>query len=144
MPPHQKQPNSIDLTVGSRVRLRRNMLQMSQEKLAGSVGISFQQIQKYETGMNRISASRLQSIAEALEVSPSYFFEESVSVRTSSSKHADESAPSDGLIEFLSSADGLSLNLAFAKIGDVKVRRRVVELAKAIAATNTTIVTSSD
>ena len=73
---NKKQPNPIDIHVGSRVRLRRMMLGMSQEKLGESLGITFQQIQKYEKGTNRVSASRLQGIARLLSVPVSYFFED--------------------------------------------------------------------
>lgn len=137
-----KRPHLIDESVGRGIRSRRATLGMTQEKLAEKVGVSFQQIQKYESGVNRVSASRLQAIANALDVQPSYFFEGVVNVFNSPPKLANSVDPSGGLIEFLGSAEGLALNLAFAKIGDVRVRRRVVELAKAIAATNTTIVTS--
>ena len=76
MPENKKKPNPIDTHVGSRIRLRRNMLGMSQEKLGESLGITFQQIQKYEKGTNRVGASRLQAIANILDVPVSFFFDD--------------------------------------------------------------------
>ena len=76
MPENKKKPNPIDIHVGGRIRLRRNMLGLSQEKLGESLGITFQQIQKYEKGTNRVGASRLQAIASILEVPVAFFFEE--------------------------------------------------------------------
>ena len=73
---NKKKPNPIDVHVGSRVRLRRNMLGMSQEKLGEALGITFQQIQKYEKGANRVGASRLQAIATVMNVPVSFFFED--------------------------------------------------------------------
>lgn len=76
MKENKKKPNPIDIHVGSRVRLRRNMLGMSQEKLGEHLGITFQQIQKYEKGTNRVGASRLQAIASVLKVPVAFFFED--------------------------------------------------------------------
>jgi transcriptional regulator with XRE-family HTH domain len=132
MPTTQKQPNSVDLSVGSRARLRRNMLRMSQEKLAGTLGITFQQVQKYESGANRISASRLQTIAGALDVSPSYFFDAEGVAEESAGEAGQRFDASGGLTEFLTSTEGLALNLAFGRISDAEVRRRLVNLVKAI------------
>ncbi|RUY60953.1 XRE family transcriptional regulator, partial [Mesorhizobium sp. M7A.F.Ca.CA.001.13.1.1] len=73
---NKKKPNPIDIHVGSRIRLRRNMLGMSQEKLGENLGITFQQIQKYEKGTNRVGASRLQAIASILGVPVAFFFED--------------------------------------------------------------------
>ena len=73
---NKKKPNPIDIHVGSRIRLRRTMLGMSQEKLGESLGITFQQIQKYEKGTNRVGASRLQNIASILNVPVSFFFDD--------------------------------------------------------------------
>lgn len=128
---NKKQPNPIDIHVGSRVRLRRMMLSMSQEKLGESLGITFQQIQKYEKGTNRIGASRLQHIAAVLEVPVSFFFEDAPG-NTPEGGFA-ESRPAAFVTEFLSSAEGLQLNKAFVRISDPKVRRKVVELVRALA-----------
>ena len=125
-----KQPLATDIHVGSRVRMRRKMLGMSQEKLGEQLGITFQQIQKYEKGTNRIGASRLQRISEILDVPVSYFFPDQAS--DASPGMAEEGGP-DYVVDFLSTAEGLELNRAFARIKDVKVRRKVIELVRAVA-----------
>lgn len=129
------QPNPIDVHVGSRIRMRRTMLGMSQERLGDAVGITFQQIQKYEKGTNRVGASRLQAISTSLKVPVSFFFEgapngEAVADMVPDTTSATEST----LVEFLTTPEGLQLNRSFAKIADAKVRRKVVELVKAMAA----------
>ncbi len=130
----KKKPNPIDVHVGSRVRLRRMMMSMSQEKLGEQLGITFQQVQKYEKGTNRIGASRLQNIAEILQVPVSFFFEGSPSENTDGSKgDGFQESSSSFMIEFLSSTEGLQLNRAFSRINDAKVRRRIVELVKTLA-----------
>ncbi|MCT8998244.1 helix-turn-helix domain-containing protein [Chelativorans intermedius] len=130
---NKKKPNPIDVHVGSRIRLRRNMLGISQEKLGESLGITFQQIQKYEKGTNRVGASRLQAIASILNAPVSFFFE---------GAPGEDGAPAPGMAEegaafvtdFLNTSEGIQLNRAFVKISDPKVRRRVLELVKALAA----------
>ena len=129
---NKKQPNPIDIHVGSRVRLRRMMMNMSQEKLGDSLGITFQQIQKYEKGTNRIGASRLQHIARVLSVPVSYFFEDAPGGSTQASGFAESQAASY-VVDFLSSSEGLQLNRAFVRIKDAKVRRKLIELVRAIA-----------
>lgn len=128
---NKKQPNPIDIHVGGRVRLRRMMQSMSQEKLGESLGITFQQIQKYEKGTNRIGASRLQNIASVLQVPVSFFFEDAPGVSTESG--FAESRPAAFVTDFLSSSEGLQLNKAFLRIKDAKVRRRLVDLIQSIA-----------
>ncbi|MBN9020093.1 MAG: helix-turn-helix transcriptional regulator [Rhizobiales bacterium] len=128
---NKKQPNPIDIHVGSRVRLRRMMQGMSQEKLGESLGITFQQIQKYEKGTNRIGASRLQHIASVLEVPVSFFFEDAPGAATEPG--FAESRPAAFVTDFLASAEGLQLNKAFVRIKDAKLRRRIVELVRSIA-----------
>ena len=128
---NKKQPNPIDIHVGSRVRLRRMMQGMSQERLGESLGITFQQIQKYEKGTNRIGASRLQHIASVLEVPVSFFFEDAPGASAMSG--FAESRPAAFVTDFLASAEGLQLNRAFVRIKDAKVRRRIVELVRSIA-----------
>jgi transcriptional regulator with XRE-family HTH domain len=128
----KKAPNPIDRHVGSRVRMRRMMLGMSQEKLGDALDLTFQQVQKYEKGTNRIGASRLQSIAHILQVPVAFFFEGA----PSGAGHADglAEAPSPAYIsDFLASSEGLALTKAFMRIKDPKVRRRVVDLVEAIA-----------
>ncbi|WP_105381282.1 helix-turn-helix domain-containing protein [Neorhizobium alkalisoli] len=130
---NKKKPNPIDIHVGSRIRLRRTMLGMSQEKLGESLGITFQQIQKYEKGTNRVGASRLQNISSILNVPVSFFFEDAPGDHSGQSGMAEASS-SNYVVDFLSSAEGLQLNRAFVKIADPKVRRRLVDLVKALAA----------
>ncbi|KXG86987.1 helix-turn-helix domain-containing protein [Agrobacterium bohemicum] len=123
----KKSPNSIDIHVGSRIRLRRVMLGLSQEKLGDGLGITFQQVQKYEKGTNRVGASRLQHISELLDVHISYFFE---GVPDASQDRAPV-APS-ALSQFLNSKEGISLAKAFSAIEDTRVRRRVLELVQSL------------
>src|SRR3954465_7605567 len=131
---NKKKPNPIDMLLGSRIRLRRTMLGMSQEKLGESLGITFQQIQKYEKGTNRVGASRLQNISSILNVPVSFFFEDAPGDHTSSAGGMAEASSSNYVVDFLSSSEGLQLNRAFVKISDGKVRRKGVELVKALAA----------
>jgi transcriptional regulator with XRE-family HTH domain len=129
---NKKKPNPIDTHVGSRVRLRRNMLGMSQEKLGESLGITFQQIQKYEKGTNRVGASRLQAISTILNVPVSFFFEDAPGVPTATGGMSEPNSTSF-VVDFLNSAEGLQLNRAFAKISDAKVRRKLVDLVRTLA-----------
>ncbi|MCG6856688.1 MAG: helix-turn-helix domain-containing protein [Salaquimonas sp.] len=129
----KKKPNPIDIHVGSRVRLRRTMLGMSQEKLGEHLGITFQQIQKYEKGANRVGASRLQEIARVLNTPVSFFFEDAPGDENRQSGDFGESESSNYVVDFLSSSEGLQLNRAFVKIKDAKVRRKIVEMVKALA-----------
>lgn len=129
----KKKPNPIDVHVGSRVRLRRTMLGMSQEKLGDALGITFQQIQKYEKGTNRVGASRLQNIASILNVPVSFFFEDAPGDPSSGQTGMAEAESSNYVVDFLSSSEGLQLNRAFVRISDPKVRRKVVDLVKVLA-----------
>lgn len=126
----KKVPNPVDVYVGSRIRMRRNILAMSQESLANAIHLTFQQVQKYEKGVNRVGASRLQQIASALQVPPSFFFEGVTA--TPDDKNAKAPTP-NYISEFLSTADGLELVKAFARIGDAKLRRAVVDLVREIS-----------
>lgn len=126
---NKKKPDPIDIHVGSRIRLRRNMLSMSQEKLGEKLGITFQQIQKYEKGINRVGASRLQAIAEIMTVPVSYFFEDA----PSHNKVDGFSETDTTYLNFCSSNEGIQLMRAFTNINDAKVRRKIVDLAKALA-----------
>ncbi|MBL4892054.1 MAG: helix-turn-helix transcriptional regulator [Rhizobiaceae bacterium] len=132
-----KRPNPIDVHVGSRLRLRRNMASLSQEKLGKQLGITFQQIQKYEKGTNRMGASRLQEIAEILKTPISYFFEDAPSTSMEQGEAGgsgfSEPSSSDYVVDFLSSSEGLQLNRAFIKIADAKVRRKIIDLVKTLA-----------
>ena len=129
----KKAPNPIDRHVGSRVRMRRMMLSMSQEKLGDALGLTFQQVQKYEKGANRIGASRLQHIAGILQVPVSFFFEGSPTHEGEGPRGLGE-APSPAYVsDFLATSDGLSLTKAFVRIKDAKLRRRIVDLVEQIA-----------
>lgn len=126
-----KAPDPTDKHVGSRVRMRRMMLGMSQEKLGDALKLTFQQVQKYEKGANRIGASRLQQIAEALQVPVSFFFEGAPPGQGTSPGLA-EAPPSAYVADFLATSDGLALIKAFVQIKDGRVRRRIVHLVEAI------------
>lgn len=127
----KKSPNPVDRHVGSRVRMRRMMISMSQEKLGDQLGITFQQIQKYEKGTNRVGASRLQQIATTLGVPVSFFFEGAPVPDGSPSGFSDSANPAY-VSDFLATSDGLALTKAFMKISDPKVRRRIVDLVEAM------------
>jgi transcriptional regulator with XRE-family HTH domain len=129
---NKKQPNPIDIHVGSRVRLRRMMLGMSQEKLGEQLGITFQQIQKYEKGTNRIGASRLQHIARVLTVPVAFFFEDAPG-GPAETAGMSESHSAHYVVDFLSSSEGLQLNKAFVRVKDAKLRRRIIDLVRAVA-----------
>lgn len=107
---------------------------MSQEKLGEQLGITFQQIQKYEKGTNRIGASRLQNIATVLSVPVGFFFDGAPGQGESSS---NDSKSGSYVVDFLSSSEGLQLNRAFVRISDAKVRRRIVDLVRALAGDST-------
>jgi transcriptional regulator with XRE-family HTH domain len=127
-----KIPDPIDIHVGARLRMRRMMVAMSQEKLGAALGITFQQIQKYEKGANRIGASRLQQIANILQVPPAFFFEEAPAAHGPSAGFA-EPAPAAYSPDVPATAEGLQLNRAFAQIRDPKVRRRILDLVVSLA-----------
>jgi len=131
----KKAPNPIDKHVGSRVRMRRMMLGMSQEKLGDALGLTFQQVQKYEKGTNRIGASRLQQISHILQVPVSFFFEGAPNL-TGRPEGMGE-APSPAYVsDFLATSDGLALTKAFMRIKDSKLRRRIVDLVEQISGTD--------
>jgi transcriptional regulator with XRE-family HTH domain len=128
----KKTPNPIDKHVGSRVRMRRMMLSMSQEKLGDALGLTFQQVQKYEKGTNRIGASRLQQISNILSVPVSFFFEGAPHGGGHSGGMSE--APSPAYVsDFLATSDGLALTKAFVRIKNAKLRRRIVDLVEHIA-----------
>lgn len=130
----KKAPNPIDKHVGSRVRMRRMMLAMSQEKLGDALGLTFQQVQKYEKGTNRIGASRLQQISHILKVPVAFFFEGAPSSSVAEPLDDLAEAPSPAYVsDFLATSDGLALTKAFMRIGDSKLRRRIVDLVEQIA-----------
>src|SRR6201990_1685418 len=131
----KKAPNPIDKHVGSRVRMRRMMLTMSQEKLGDALGLTFQQVQKYEKGTNRIGASRLQQISQILQVPGAFFFEGApIIARDCDPSSGMQEAPSPAYVsDFLATSDGLSLTKSFMRIKNSKLRRRIVDLVEQIA-----------
>jgi transcriptional regulator with XRE-family HTH domain len=130
----KKSPNPIDKHVGSRVRMRRVLIGMSQEKLGGALGLTFQQVQKYEKGTNRIGASRLQQIAGILSVPPAFFFEDMPATEGGTSGETGFAEDSSGfVVDFLSTAEGLLLNKAFVRIKEARVRKKIIDLVTALA-----------
>ena len=128
-----KAPNPVDKYVGSRVRMRRIMLGMSQEKLGEALGLTFQQVQKYEKGTNRVGVSRLQQISEILQVPVSFLFDGGLSGVVNSDGFSEGSSPAY-VSDFLATSEGLALTRAFTRITDAKMRRSIVELVEQIAA----------
>src|SRR5262249_22907573 len=131
----KKAPNPIDKHVGSRVRMRRMMLGMSQEKLGDALGLTFQQVQKYEKGTNRIGASRVQQISQILQVPVAFFFEGAPDLQPlQNGANGAEQVPSPGYVsDFLATSEGLALTKAFTRIKEAKLRRRIVDLVEEIA-----------
>jgi transcriptional regulator with XRE-family HTH domain len=129
----KKAPNPIDKHVGSRVRMRRMMLSMSQEKLGDALGLTFQQVQKYEKGTNRIGASRLQQISNILQVPVAFFFEGAPEINGGRGASGKDAPSPTYVADFLATSDGLALTKAFMRINDPKLRRRIVDLVEQIA-----------
>jgi transcriptional regulator with XRE-family HTH domain len=136
-----RRANPIDLHVGSRVRLRRMLLGLSQEKLADQLGLTFQQVQKYEKGINRIGASRLFDLAQVLSVPVQFFYDDAPVAVTAEHAAGEPSVAArpvdDDLVDFLHSREGIELTKAFLRISDQKVRRSIVELVRALAGDET-------
>jgi transcriptional regulator with XRE-family HTH domain len=130
-PVPKKQANPIDAQVGNRVRIRRMLIGMSQEKLGDLLGLTFQQIQKYEKGVNRIGAGRLYEISRILGVPIDFFYEGVAAMQEPGGFAEFRGAPP--VMEFVSSGEGLQLSVAFMKIKDPKVRKRVLDLVKSLA-----------
>jgi transcriptional regulator with XRE-family HTH domain len=122
-------PDLTDKHVGSRVRMRRIMLEMSQRELAAAVGVSFQQLQNYENGKNRIAASRLQQISRVLQIPVGFFFEGAPDVPRRS---WDAVSAADSLTDFMATREGLSLAKAFLRINNIDLRRRIADLVEQI------------
>lgn len=128
-----KTPDPIDVEVGAKIKARRRLLGMSQDGLANILGVTFQQVQKYEKGTNRISSSRLAVVANAFGVPPSYFFPtEPGRTEVMTSSNGSE------LVSFLETNEGRDLNVAFVRISSPKMRRKIVGLVTALAATSHT------
>lgn len=126
--PKANGPDPIDVAVGARIKARRRLLGISQAELGNAIGVSFQQIQKYEKGTNRVSASGLQRMGTALGVQPTGFFPDGEEAAGRISTVVD-----DELFRFIASDEGRNLNLAFARIGSRTVRRKIVALVESIA-----------
>jgi transcriptional regulator with XRE-family HTH domain len=131
----KKSPNPTDKHVGSRVRMRRLMLNMSQEKLGDALGLTFQQVQKCEKGTNRIGASRLQHISHILQVPVAFFFEGAPILHLQRDGLRDAPSPTY-VSDFLATSDGLALTQAFMQIKEPKLMRCIVMLVKQIAGTD--------
>lgn len=131
-------PNPIDVHVGSRIRLRRTLLGMSQQKLGEAIGLTFQQVQKYERGTNRVGSSRMFELARVLDVPVSYFFEEmGADTAARGRQHAlgfATEAPEPGGADPMTKRETLELVRAYYKITDPKVRKRLFEMTKALGA----------
>jgi transcriptional regulator with XRE-family HTH domain len=132
MPVHRA--HAIDKHVGGRVRMRRLMLNMSQSQIAKALGLTFQQIQKYEKGANRISASRLQHMCSILQVPMSFFFDDAPQARGLPDLPEKADGEAAALDSFIATSDGVALALAFGRIRDAKVRRAIVALVEQIVA----------
>ena len=139
LPRGSRRANPMDVHVGTRVRLRRMLLGMSQEKLGEHLGLTFQQVQKYEKGVNRIGASRLFDLAKVMGVPVQFFYDEApAGVRGATAAAGFAEHPGESyVVEFLGSRDGLELNKAFARITDSRVRRTIVDLVRSLAGEET-------
>ena len=123
--------NPVDVHVGARIRLRRQVLKMSQERLGDQLGVTFQQVQKYERGTNRVGASRLWRLSQVLEVPVSYFFD-----GLTNEIEAGEFSDNDQMpivYDFINSSDGVALAKAVSQITNKAVRRQILELARSLA-----------
>jgi len=129
-----KKPHPIDKHVGSRVRLQRALIGMSQQKLGQLLGLTFQQIQKYEKGINRIGASRLFELAQIFSVPVQFFFDElAIADGGEQAGGFSENTSETNYTEFLNTREGIELNRAFQQIKDPKIRKNVVEIVRAMA-----------
>ena len=131
-----RRPNPIDTHVGARVRLRRMLLGISQEKLGEQLGLTFQQVQKYEKGVNRIGASRLYDLSRVLDVPVQFFYEEAPQADGSPApllRGFAEVAAEPLIGSFLNSREGVELNKAYARISDIKTRRAILDLVRMLA-----------
>lgn len=131
-----RSPNPVDIHVGARVRLRRKILRLSQERLGEELGVTFQQVQKYERGANRVGASRLWKLSEVLDVPVSFFYDglstEYGGQSDSPALLAEAPDQSPIVYDFINSTDGVSLAKAILKIKSKAVRRQILELARAL------------
>jgi len=131
-----KIPNPVDVHVGSRLRMRRTLIGMSQEKLGERLAVTFQQVQKYEKGSNRISASRLFDISLILDVPVQFFFDGIRNGNGTTKPEGHEHTDAFRMSDFLSSPNGMQLIRTFSEIGDAEVRRNIIDLVKSISDSN--------
>lgn len=145
--PKNGKPNPVDIHVGSRVRLRRTLLGMSQEKLGEAIGLTFQQVQKYERGANRIGASRLFNLSQVLDVPVSFFFDDMPQETATAPVLGDED-DEERVVEFepdpMAKRETLELVRAYYRITDPSVRKRLFELTKAVANNGAGVVVSGE
>jgi transcriptional regulator with XRE-family HTH domain len=125
-------PNPIDIHVGRRVRQRRKAMGVTQERLADDLGLTFQQVQKYERGANRISASKLYEIAAALQTGTAYFFEGLADPASAKSGEGVDPESERFVNAFLMSAEGLELAELFTRLASPRLRRRIVDLVRSM------------
>lgn len=128
-------PDPIDVHVGGRVRLRRMIMGMSQDALGKALGLTFQQIQKYEKGANRIGAGRLKQLSELLEVPVQFFYDDYDDIIGAPARGFAEDPEQDEFMEFVRSPEGVKLCRYYAQISDPEVRKRVLELVRSISGT---------
>ena len=126
-----RSPNPIDIHVGTRVRLRRQVMKMSQEKLGDQLGVTFQQVQKYERGANRVGASRLWKMSQVMEVPVGFFFDGLGHENAVTEFAEDDQMPI--VYDFINSTDGVNLAKAVSQIKNKAVRRQILELARSLA-----------
>jgi transcriptional regulator with XRE-family HTH domain len=126
----KKLPNPVDRHVGARLRMRRNQAGLSQEKLGEALGVTFQQVQKYEKGLNRLGASRLQLAARVLGVPVNFFFD---GMPAETEGFAEPAAPAYGLTSMQLDADSSALIAAFSRVQDPRLKARIIELVEAMA-----------
>jgi len=124
---------AVDMHVGARVRMRRRFIGMSQQTLAETLGLTFQQVQKYERGSNRVSASKLYEIARALGVGSGYFFEGLADPLEGQAEAAAGGPGADTARDFLFTAEGLELARLFPRLKSAEVRRQLLQLVRAAA-----------
>ncbi len=126
-----KIPHPIDVHVGARLRMRRVSVGVSQERLGAALGVTFQQVQKYEKGSNRVSASRLQQIGGVLNVSAAYFFVGAPDVQAPALGSVEKEDLTD-MFAFLSTPEGAQLASAFSRIADARLRRQILDLVEGL------------
>lgn len=129
--PGPRSANPVDVHVGTRVRLRRQVMKMSQEKLGDQLGVTFQQVQKYERGANRVGASRLWKMSQVLDVPVGFFFDGLGQLSGSEEFAEDDQLPI--VYDFINSSDGVALAKALSQIKSKAVRRQILELARSLA-----------